>query len=52
MTVQQAIEQLKKLTDKKMEILLDCPHCGESQQLAAFEEVVIMRGKQKVEVPE
>ena len=48
MTVSEAIEQLKKLPDKEIEILLDCTRCGNSQQLASFDEILVMRGKEKI----
>lgn len=47
MTVKEVIEKLQKLPDKKMEILLDCPHCGHSQQLSGLDEVVVARGNER-----
>jgi hypothetical protein len=45
MNVAEAIEILSKLEDKKMELLVDCPHCGRGAQLAAIEECVVLRSE-------
>ena len=46
MTVAQLIERLKRMPDKDMMILLDCPHCGKSAQLWRLSEVVVAEGRE------
>lgn len=44
MTVEEAIAQLQKLPDKqrKLALMLDCPHCGHAQEMATITETVVL----------
>jgi hypothetical protein len=49
MTVKQAIKFLESLSDKSIELMVDCPYCGRGNQLAKIEEAVILRGSEQVD---
>ena len=46
MTIREAIEYLKKLPDKDIMLMVDCPHCGKGAQLDKIFEAVILQSKQ------
>lgn len=43
MTVKEAIEILSKLDDKKMELMVDCPNCGQGSLIAEIAEMVVLK---------
>lgn len=49
MTVEEAIKQLQSLPEqqRKLALMLDCPHCGHAQELAVISEMVVLRGKEQ-----
>ena len=42
MKVSEAIAFLAKLPDKDLELLIDCPNCGQGNQLAHIFEAVVL----------
>lgn len=45
MTVRQAIELLKKIGDKDMALMIDCPFCGHGNQLDFITECVVLQSR-------
>ena len=47
MTVKEAIELLKKMPDKEVVILIDCPYCGRGSQLGKVDQCVLLESKKE-----
>ena len=47
MKVSDAIAFLSKLPDKDIELLIDCPNCGQGNQLAHMFEAVVLSSTPK-----
>lgn len=45
MTVKEAIELLKKMPNKEIAVLVDCPHCGRGAQLEKIDQCVLLESK-------
>jgi hypothetical protein len=43
--VKEAIEALSKMPDKELQMMIDCPHCGQGNQLAKIDEVVVLKSR-------
>lgn len=42
MTVKELIDILQRLPDKKVKLVIDCPHCGAANQIKNVTEVVTL----------
>jgi hypothetical protein len=45
MTVKEAIKLLSLMPDKDLVILIDCPYCGQGNQLEKIDQCVLLEGK-------
>ena len=47
MTVKEAIEQLQKLPDQNIAMVIDCPYCGRAHQLGRISQMVVLENTVK-----
>lgn len=45
MTVEEAIEMLRKVEDKSLPVFTDCPKCGQANVIRSLDTVVVIRAE-------